>query len=114
MPFGTTATATDWPKVTPWPVRVLRVLLWFIPRANPDNELLYPHVRRWALEVDAMGKPLREVGLGEGSKVLFRAPDRRNRGMWMDSQVTIAAEDLESLDQAEFEALWLKATTRDA
>jgi hypothetical protein len=110
VPFGTTTTATNWPTSKPWPVRLLRVLLWFVPHANPDNEPLYPLVRRWALEIDETGKPVREVGLGADSIVLFRAPDRRNRGMWTDSPVTISLHGLEPMEQHAFEDLWQKAS----
>jgi len=109
MPFGFTTTATDFPARQPWQVRLLYRLFWFIPRANPDNEPLFPLVRRWALEINEEGKPVREVGLGEGGTVLFRAPHRRNFGMWTDSPVTFSPRDLEPMDKAAFEQLWQSA-----
>ena len=114
MPYGTTTRGTNWPTKEPWQVRLLRALLWFVPRANPDNEPLYPQLRRWALELDDGGKPLREVGLGEGDVVLFRAPDERNFGFWTDSAEAVPGEYLLPLDQQEFESLWRRAANREA
>ena len=106
--------ATDWPTKEPWQVRLLRRVLWFIPSSNPDNEPLYPRVRRWALEINDCGKPIREVGIGDSDVVLFRAPQGRNYGMWTDSPVTFTPNDLEPMDAAEFERLWQRASRHGA
>ena len=113
MPYGTTTRGTNWPSNEPWQVRVLRVLLWFIPRANPDNEPLYPQLRCWALELDDDGRPLREVGIGEDGVVLFRAPDQRNLGLWTDSGEAVPGDYLRPLDKQEFEAFWERAPKRE-
>jgi hypothetical protein len=106
MRFGTTTKATNWPERHSWKVRVVRALLWFIPRANPDNEALYPKVRLWAVEVDDDGKPNREVGVGEDGTPLFRSPEGRNFGFWTDSPMTFNDGDLQPILEREFEDLW--------
>ena len=114
MPFGTTLKATSFPEHEPWQVRVLRIVLFFIPRANPDNEPLYSRVRRWAVEIDAAGKPVREVGIDSNGASLFRAPDGRNFGFWTDSPMTFTLGELESMSESEFEKLWSTAPRRAA
>jgi hypothetical protein len=114
MPFGYTNAATDWPTSEPMTVRVWRRILCFMPKSNPDNEPLYPLVRRWALEIDVHGKPIREVGLDERGTFLFRAPHGRNYGMWTDSPVTIAHSELEPMNERQFQELWAQGDKRVA
>jgi len=89
-----------------WRVRVIRTLLWFIPRSNPDNEPLYPRVARWALEIGDNGRASREIGLDASGIPLFGAPDERNFGFFTDSDTTFSAADLAPVEQSEFEAWW--------
>jgi hypothetical protein len=51
MHYGSTEKFTDWDEreLRSWKVRLLYLLLFFIPKANPDNEKLYPKVRKWLL-----------------------------------------------------------------
>lgn len=112
--YGTTSLATSWPPREPWQVRILRALLWFIPRANPDNEKLYPRVHRWALELDEDRKPVREVGVGANGKALFRAPDKRNYGFWTDNAQAFEIDILETMNPAAFEALWAEVPSHEA
>ena len=103
--YGTTTLATPMPP-DDWRVRTLRMLLWFIPRSNPDNEQLYPRVAHWLLEVNDDGRASREIGLDASGLPLFRAPDRRNFGFFTDSDVTFSRADLTAVEQAELEKLW--------
>jgi len=113
MRYGTTTRGIDWPAKDPWQVQVLRVLLWFIPRANPDNEPLYPQVRCWALELDEEGRAVREVGVGQGNAALFRAPNGRNFGFWTDSEEAVPDDYLRPLNVDEFEDLWRRAPSHE-
>lgn len=108
MIYGSTTKATNWqPKRRR--EKFVRALLWFIPAASPDHEKFYPLVKRWALEIDELGRANREIGLGENGEVLFRAPDERNMGMWTDSSMIFGAGDLEPMEQSKFEALWAES-----
>jgi hypothetical protein len=89
-----------------WRVRALRRLLWFLPRANPDHEPLYPRVARWLLEIDEDGQSFREIALDESGVPLFGAPDARNFGFFTDSDATFTRDDLVAADRKEFERLW--------
>ena len=84
MNYGSTTQATDFAP-DDWKVRLFRAALWFIPRANPDFEPLFVHVRRWLVEVDDSGRVQREVALGNDGAPLFAAPNERNFGFWTDS-----------------------------
>jgi hypothetical protein len=103
--YGTTTLATPMPS-DDWRVRAIRVLLWFVPRSNPDNEPLYPRVARWALEIDDNGRVSREIGLDASGFPLFGAPHERNFGFFTDSDTTFSTADLVPLEQSEFEKWW--------
>ena len=93
-----------------WRVRTLRMLLWFIPRSNPDNEPMYPRVARWLLEINDDGRASREIGLDASGVALFGAPYGRNFGFFTDSDVVFSRADLVTVEQAEFEKLWSLVT----
>jgi hypothetical protein len=92
--------------------RLIRAALWFVPRANPDYERLFPHVRKWLLEVDESGRVQREIGVASDGTPLFAAPDDRNLGFWTDSDKTFLKSELTPLAASEFEQLWMRASTR--
>lgn len=93
-----------------WRVRAVRALLWFVPRANPDHEHLYPRVARWLLEIDDSGHARREIGLDASGVALFGAPDERNTGFFTDSDATFSREDLVPVERDEFERQWSSVT----
>ena len=115
MYYGTTKLATDFNEemMRHWKIRVLRVLLFFIPSANPDVEKFYPQVRKWALEVADDGMPQREVGLNQEGEPLFCIPNEKNTGFWTDmAAMKFSREDPEQMDEVEFERLWLLGLRR--
>jgi hypothetical protein len=105
MLYGSTLLATSFGP-DPWQVRLIRLLLFFIPRASPDHEPLYRFIRKWYLEVDESGVPTREIGLGSEGRALFGAPDGRNVGFWTDSSKTFQEDELIPIAADEFERLW--------
>ena len=112
MHYGITTEATDFTEagMKNWRVRLLKAILFFIPRANPDHERLYPQVRFWALEMDEDGWPQREVGLDASRKALFSAPDERNTGFWPDmARTQFAKSEVEAISEGAFEAFWADA-----
>jgi len=109
MHYGITIEATDFTDqmMSDWRDRLLKIIFFFVPRANPDNELLYPQVRSWALEIDEDGWPQREVGLDSTGKPLFRAPDHRNTGFWPDMAARqFHADEVKQISEREFNDLW--------
>src|SRR5690606_40702006 len=90
MHYGATTLGTGFTDemLNSWKVRIVKTLLFFMPRANPDVEKLYPLVKEWALELSDEGWPKREVGLDAERKPLFRTPNNRNTGFWIDMSET--------------------------
>ncbi len=115
MYYGYTTLATGWSEkdMNDWKVRVIKAILFFIPRANLDNEKLYPKVEKWLLELDDEGVPQREIGVGENDTPLFSAPNDRNFGLWTDSNNTLSKEEVDLIDKAAFEEMWLKINPTD-
>ena len=106
--YGSTTMATDF-RTPGRRKKLIRALLFFVPAANPDTEPLFPRVKKWFLEVDDVGVPLREVAVDEEGRVLFRMPDDRNYGFWTDSPVTLSEGVLDAITAEEFEVLWERA-----
>ena len=105
MRWYSTTLATDFPG-DDWRVRLLYVVLFFIPKANPDFEPLYPKVRRWLVEVDDDGESVREIGLDEHGAAITVGPWERNYGLWTDSPGPFPAESAQEISQAEFDRVW--------
>lgn len=112
MIYGSTTEATNW-KQDSWEIKTIKLLLFFIPRANKDNEAFYPFVKTWLVEVNEKGEANREIGLDKSGKILFTAPNSRNMGFWTDSQKTFTASELHLVNKEYFEELW-KTTNENA
>ena len=109
MRYGYTTEATDFShkQLNDWRVRLLKAVLFFVPRANPDIEKQYPLVKRWALELSDDGWPEREIGIDEAGKPLFRTPDGRNTGFWPDmASKKFEPSELEPMTENDFQNLW--------
>lgn len=109
MHYGITTEATDFTEemMSDWRARILKAVLFFVPRANPDHESLYPQVKSWALELSDGGWPQREVGLDSAGSPLFRAPDDRNTGFWPDMAAKqFSKAELQPITADDFERLW--------
>jgi hypothetical protein len=110
MFYGITTKATNFTheRLNDWRVRLLKAVLFFIPRANPDIESLYPLVKEWALELSEEGWPQREVGLDGIGEPLFGTPNNRNTGFWTDmAYKQFQRSELRAITEMEFEKLWL-------
>lgn len=112
MNYGVTKLATDFDELdmSHWKVKLVKALFFFIPKANPDVEKLYPLVKSWALEIDAEGWPQREVGLDIHGTPLFFTPNDKNTGFWTDmAAMQFSQEQLSPVSKNEFEQLWSTA-----
>ena len=88
------------------------MLLFFKPRPSPDHERFYHLVRKWYIELDDCGVPVREIGLDSEGRPLFRAPDGRNLGFWTDSTEAFQDGPLTPIKAEEFERLWHEVQCR--
>jgi hypothetical protein len=111
MRYGSTSEATSF-AVPALGDRLVRAALWFIPRANPDFEAMFPLVRQWMLEIDETGHPRREIALNADGVPLFAAPNNRNCGFWTDSDKTFSDAELSPVDASQFEEMWSRACSR--
>ena len=59
MNYGFTKLATGWDDrdMNIVGVRLIKAILFFIPRANPDQEKLYPHVAKKSIGSDRLILP---------------------------------------------------------
>ena len=112
MFYGTTQSATNFTEsmLRSWPVGIIKAILFFVPRANPAVERLYPQVKKWVIEVSDDGWPRREVALDSGDLPIFRLPNGRNTGFWTDmAKHRFEPTDLVAIDAVEFDRLWAAA-----
>lgn len=115
MYYGSTQEATDWDErqMNDLGVKLIGLLLFFLPRANPDNEKLYPKVRKWLLELNDEGWPQREIALDDASQILFCSPNERNTGMWTDMGIKkFETSELEQIEKSYFEECWNSINTK--
>jgi len=87
-------------------VRLIRVLIFFVPSANPDFEALYPDIVVWYVEVDESGVVKRELALDSSGEPIMAGPWHQNRGFWTDSPERFPIEEASPIDRQTFEACW--------
>ncbi len=95
----------------PWPDQPLawwcRILQKVIPAANPDLEKYYPLTRFWWLELDANGKPKREIGFDSNRNPIVLGPIGNNYGFLVDSSDDWSDSKEDSAVAAkEFQTTW--------
>lgn len=101
--------ATDWPNKESWQIKTIRILFFFIPKANPRYDSKMHLVKKWLIEFESdEGKlaPLREIALDTKGNVVFAGPDKRNYGFWLDTNMKYEDFDGEPIDKDEFERYW--------
>ena len=110
MNYGYTDLATDWneKEMNSIAIRLIRTFLFFIPKANRDNEKLYPSVKKWFIEIDDQGLANREIGLDKNDVPILSAPNERNFGLWTDCDNVFKVKDLDISTKEKFEEMWLQ------
>lgn len=109
MKYLSTFMATDWPEKDPWQVKVIRTILFFIPKANPGYDSKLHLVKKWLIEFyEENGEflPWREIGLDEKENPVFAGPDKRNYGFWLDTNMKYQDFEGEPIEKDEFEKMW--------
>lgn len=90
-------------------VKVIKTILFFLPKANPGYGSKMHFVKKWFIEFkeeDGERLPWREIGLDSNGTPLFAGPDKKNYGFWLDTNMKYAAFEGESIDKGEFEKMW--------
>jgi hypothetical protein len=106
MKYLRTTRATDWSEKTPWQVRLLRCLLFFIPEANPGYEKKMYLIKEWYVEFENDGTPYREIAIDAEGKPLFAGPSEENYGFWLDTNMTYPDFGGDPIEESEFERVW--------
>jgi hypothetical protein len=63
-------------------------------------------VSYWLLEIDENGIVNKEISIGVGGEVLSIAPKSKNRGEWVDSNMTLNYNEYEQIDSKLFQDYW--------
>lgn len=101
--------ATDWTKKEPWQVKVIKSILFFVPKANPGYDSKMHLVKKWLIEfIEEEGEltPWREIALDNNKNVVFAGPDKMNYGFWIDTNMKYEDFEGEPIDKIEFERYW--------
>ncbi len=101
--------ATEWPKERSWKAKVLRGILFFIPKDNPDYENKMNLVKSWLIEFEEDNNqflPMREIALDKNDNPIFCGPDTRNYGFWCDTNMKYQDFIGQPIEQIEFERTW--------
>ncbi len=99
--------------------KIIGIILFFIPKANPDYDHLIDDVFEWLIEIDPEDSlPIKEIGIGENGDTLFIMPWLDNYGFWTDN--TISADYFKNnfkaieIDESEFEKRWEDFATKNS
>jgi len=109
MKYLSTSMATDWPKIEPWQVKLMKTVLFFIPKVNPGYDSKMHMVKKWLIEfVEEEGEliPWREIALDFEGNIVFAGPDKMNYGFWLDANMKYENFTGEYIEKDEFERFW--------
>lgn len=109
MKYIKTKLATDWTRETSKLEKLIRTILFFIPRANPDYDDKMHLIKSWLIEFsETNGEflPYREIGLDEFDNPIISGPNTRNYGFWYDTDMKYEDFDGTPISREEFEQKW--------
>lgn len=70
-------------------------------------------IDHWLLELDAEGKPLREIAITTAGEPVQHAPIGRNRGAWCDSPVLFQGPEWHDVPLDDFALHWRSTLPKD-
>ncbi len=100
---------TDWEEKETWQEKLIKTVLFFIPKANPGYDSKMHLVKKWLIEFeeeDGELLPWREIGLDSKGTPVLAGPDKQNYGFWLDTNMKYEDFEGESIDVGEFEKIW--------
>ena len=109
--FTDTPLTTEAKKKNNRKAKILKTILFFIPKGNPDYDEIICDVTEWQLEIDPTDNlPTREIGKDINGRIILIMPWRDNYGYWTDNNITIDYfKDhfkAKNIDKAEFDKNW--------
>lgn len=76
-----------------------------------SNNDFYDCIKYWYLFMDDKGRVIKEIGFDENGRVLYKAPYKKNYGLFTDSPVIFdSTSDFEVIDVNIFNVIWNKNT----
>ncbi|MGL1903981.1 MAG: hypothetical protein OCC49_17720 [Fibrobacterales bacterium] len=91
---------------------LIKVASFIFPQANPDYDDKIGNVSYWFIECGDEGYPYREIGFDANDNILFKGPNKRNYGYWLDTDMTDDHfenhKDCEEISGKTFEDMWNK------
>ncbi|MCF6318931.1 MAG: hypothetical protein L3J83_06595 [Proteobacteria bacterium] len=90
-------------------IRFIKLLLFFVPVANPDYESKIHLVKEWLIEFDENDQPFREIGINKDGDVVISGPNERDYGYWLDTNMRYSDFKGTPVSKKKFEALWEKS-----
>ena len=106
MNYLRTKLATDWPEKESVSVKVARLLLVFVPEANPSYHKKMHLIREWYIEFDGDENPWREVGLDAEGTPVIAGPSERDYGFWLNTNLKRRDFEGHEISRDEFEQKW--------
>ena len=106
MHYIRTKQATDFPEKEDFVVKILRILLFFIPESNPSYRNKLHLVKEWLIEFGDDGYPNREIGIGINKTPVLAGPGSNDYGFWLDTNLVYSDFKEEEIDKESFESKW--------
>lgn len=99
--------------------KIIKTILFFIPKGNSDFDDLIGDVAEWQLEIDPNSKlPSRELGKDINGKIILIMPWLENYGYWTDNEITLdyfkEHFKANSIDKSEFNENWNTFSTSNS
>lgn len=90
---------------------VLRILLCWLPKQNPDFDFTGKHVAYWYVKLNEGDFVVQEMGFDGSGPIIFKSPYGDNYGYWSDidginSGYIENVFDREALSEEEFNRAW--------
>ena len=108
MHYLKTKEATGFPEKEDFIVKIIKLILFFIPEANPSYKKKLHLVKEWLIEFGEEGFPQREIGIGESGAPVLAGPTSNDYGFWLDQDVEYSNFKEEQITKEYFEQKWVE------
>ena len=106
MNYIKTNKSTGFPEKESFSLKLIKILLFFVPRANPTYDAKMHLVSEWLIEFDAKGFPNREIGLEKNGSPVLAGPNKKDYGFWLDTNMVYSDFKDENIPVQVFEEKW--------
>ena len=110
MKYLKTTKATSWDKEVSLAEKILKLIFWFIPNPNRENEKKYHLLNEWYIEFNEDDEPLREIGIDkDGNPILASGAGIYGLGFWLDTDMhynDFLDKESSVISEEEFKKMW--------